>query len=378
MWYISFHGGEDKGQVNNVLAYQDSGKPHDNPNVLPTGGSDPALRELRGFEIVDDLLYVVNAYKDYSQVLTYRVDTSGDYSFKEVFASMDATNSVLHPYDLTFDAQGNCYVSSQDTNVVTGLQRANDPLPVASYLRQQYPPPAQFLAGTIVASSIGALPNVPSPTPPDVAAPQGLDVSFTNDKNTEVGNSIRGVLFHDGFLYVANEVASAINVYDGKTGELHGQIAGSNLVSPVQLLVNQSLAEPTRMGGCRPRVPLAQISTRARSEPAGDHPRRRPPRCWRSRPCFRTQGRHLPVRHFDPWPSAQPECAPARDGLCAATAPLSFQRRRSGVVAGCERRATARGGGAAPGRVRARGPAARSAQPWTQRGRGLGPCPRRR
>ena len=240
MWYISFHGGEDTGQVNNILAYHDSGKPHDNPNVLPTGGSDPVLRELRGFEVVDDLLYVVNSYKGSSQVISYRAGKSGGYSFKEVFASMDATNSILHPYDLTFDTQGNCYVSSQDSNLVTGLHRANDPLPVASYLRQQYPPPAQFLAGTIVASSIGALPDVPSPTPPDVAAPQGLDVNFTNDKNTEVHNSVRGVLFHDGFLYVANEVADAINVYDGNTGELHGQIAGSNLVGPVQLLVNQS------------------------------------------------------------------------------------------------------------------------------------------
>ena len=240
MWYISFHGGDDKGGVNNISVYHDSGKPHDNPELLPTGGPNPALRELRGFEIVDSLLYVVNSYRKYSQILVYHADENGDYSFKDIFASMDTINSILHPYDLTFDTQGNCYVSSQDTNVVTGLRQANDPLPAASYLQQQYPPPAQFLAGTIVASSIGALPNVPSPTPPDVPTPQGLAVSFTDDKNTEVGNSIRGVLFYEDFLYVADEVANAINIYDGKTRELYGQIAGNNLLSPVQLLVNQS------------------------------------------------------------------------------------------------------------------------------------------
>jgi hypothetical protein len=240
MWYISFHGGDDKGDVNNIWVYHDSGKPHDNPDLLPTGGSNPKLQELRGFVIIDNLLYVANAYKKYSQILVYQADGNGDYSFKEVFASMDTVNSILHPYDLTFDAQGNCYVSSQDTNVVTGLQGANNPLSVASYLQQQYPPPDQFLAGTIVASSIGALPNVPSPSPPDVPIPQGLEVSFTDDTNTEVGNSVRGVLFYTDFLFVADEVASAIKIYDGKTGELYGQIAGKNLVSPVQLLVNQS------------------------------------------------------------------------------------------------------------------------------------------
>jgi len=235
MWYISFHGGSSG--VNNILVYHNSGHQHSHPDLLPAGGSNPALQELRGFCIVGDSLYVVNAYKKYSQILVYQAGADGGYSFKEVFASKDTINSILHPYDLTFDPQGHCYISSQDNNVVTGLKSADSSLEIASYLQQQYPAPDKFLAGTIVASSIGALPGVPAPTPPNVPAPQGLTVSFTGDKDKRVANSVRGVLFYNGYLYVADEPANAVKVYDGSTGKLYGQIAGENLKSPVQLLL---------------------------------------------------------------------------------------------------------------------------------------------
>jgi hypothetical protein len=234
MWYISFHGGSSG--VNNILVYHNSGHQHSHPDLLPAGGSNPALQELRGFCIVDDSLYVVNAYKKYSQILVYEAGADGGYSFKEVFASKDTINSILHPYDLTFDPQGHCYVSSQDNNVVTGLKGSDSTLEIASYLLQQYPPPDKFLAGTIVASSVGALPGVPTPAPPDISEPQGLTVKFTGDKDKRVANSVRGVLFYNGYLYVADEPANAVKVY-GSTGKLNGQIAGDNLSSPVQLLL---------------------------------------------------------------------------------------------------------------------------------------------
>jgi hypothetical protein len=235
MWYISFHGGS--GGSNNIHVYHDNGQPHNQDKLLPTGGSNPPLQELRGFVLIGDLLYVVNSYKDYSQLLVYQDDASGNYQFSEVFASKETINSILHPYDVTFDPMGNCYLSSQDTNVVTGLKAANYPLPVADYLTQQYPPPDEFFAGTIIASSIGALPNTPMPMPPDVPLPQGLDVSFSSGK---VANSVRGVLFYDGCLYVSDEPGNAVKVYDVDTGKLTGEIAGSNLGAPVQLLVNQT------------------------------------------------------------------------------------------------------------------------------------------
>ncbi len=238
MWYISFHGGSNA--INNILVYHDSGKQHSQPNVLPTGGFDPELKELRGFLINENLLYVVNGYKEYNQILLYIKDGNSGYAFKEVFASNDMINSILHPYDLTFDTLGNCYVSSQDTNVVTGLQGTNSPLGVAFYLQEEYPPPNIFLAGTIVASSMGELPNTPTPYPPDVPTPQGLDVNFTDSTDSRVAHSVRGVLFFNGFLYVADEPGNSVNIYDSKTGKLHGQIMGDNLSAPVQLLLSET------------------------------------------------------------------------------------------------------------------------------------------
>lgn len=239
MWYISFQGEADGG-VNNILVYHDSGEQHSQPNLLPTGGANPPLSELRGFAINDELLYVVNAYKKYSQILVYKTEKDDSYSFAEVLASKETVNSVLHPYDLTFDPQGNCYVSSQDANVVAGLKGKDDPLEVASYLQEQYPPPDEFLAGTIVASATGALPGVPAPPPPDVPTPQGLEVSYTDETDTKVANSVRGILFYDGALYVADEPGNAVKVYDAETGKLNGEIAGNNLSAPVQLLLNET------------------------------------------------------------------------------------------------------------------------------------------
>jgi hypothetical protein len=238
MWYISFHGGSS-GQ-NNIHVYDDHGHKASEPKLLPTGGSNPKLRELRGFALADGLLYVVNGYVEYSQILVYELNANGQYQFKDFFACKDTVNSILHPYDLTFDTQGHCYISSQDTNVVTGLQGPKTPLPVAAYLQQNYPPPPAFLAGTIVASSNGTLPGVLTP-PQNVLTPQGLDVTFSTDTPKKVTHSVRGVLFYAGYLYVADEPASAVKVYNCDTGELQDQIAGNNLSAPVQLLLNANM-----------------------------------------------------------------------------------------------------------------------------------------
>jgi hypothetical protein len=239
MWYISFQG-ESKSGINNILVYHDSGKEHSQANLLPTGGNNPELNELRGFAIVGNLLYVVNAHKSASQILIYEESKGGAYSFDKIFASMKSINSIYHPYDLTFDTQGNCYASSQDTNVVTGIQPDGSAINVASYLQQTYPPPAQFLAGTFVASSVPLVPSSSTTSPPAVPTPQGLDASMANGSGSS-SHSVRGVLFYDGYLYVADEPANAVKVYDIATGELYGQIAGDTLSAPVQLLLNGAM-----------------------------------------------------------------------------------------------------------------------------------------
>ena len=238
MWYISFAAGANG--VNNILVYHDSGHPHARPELLPTGKDDPPLQEVRGFAVAGRLLYVVNAHDRLSQILVYETDGNGDYRFKAVLASMAEVSSLVHPYDLTFDSQGNCYVSSQDTNVVTGLGAAGGALEVAAHRQELYPPPGTFLAGTRVASSLGLLPGIqPLLTLlPDVGVPHGLAVGFADHTRTRVAHSVRGVVWHDGHLYVADEPADAVKVYEVETGKFCGQIAGDNLRAPVQLLLD--------------------------------------------------------------------------------------------------------------------------------------------
>lgn len=238
MWYVGFRG-ESTGAVQNLYVYHDSGKLHHEPKLLPEGGSNPALGELRGFRARDGLLYVLNANKDVSQVLVYTENSDGRYEFTTCLASRATVPSIVHPYDLAFDAAGNCYVSSQDTNVVTVLDPAGQPLPVALILEELYPPPPPFLPGTIVASESGTLPESPW-TAPDVPPPLGLQVTMTTGKSPKVANSVRDVLVVGNLLYVADEPAGAVKVYETVTGKLVNVIAGPNLSAPVQLLFDES------------------------------------------------------------------------------------------------------------------------------------------
>lgn len=235
MWYISFHGGTSG--VNNIQVYHNSGKPHSNPDLLPTGGSNPPLCELRAFKIVGDHLYVVNGFKKLSQVIRYRSNGKGGYDSGDIIGSKGKVQGIFHPYDITFDNNGNIYISSQDTNVVTGLKAKNTPMDVAPYLVKNYQQKINFMPGTRVASSKGRLPNAPAPFPPDVPQPQGLDVGYTDDTKSKVAHSVRGILCHNGSIYVSDEPSNSVKAYNLESGEFLGEIAGPNLISPVQLLL---------------------------------------------------------------------------------------------------------------------------------------------
>jgi outer membrane protein assembly factor BamB len=238
MWLISFHGGEEG--TNNIHVHHDTGKPHDHPALLPTGHADPDLRELRAFRSVGTRLYVVRAYNQESAVLRYARRPDGRYVFDRVFASTRTVPALVHPYDVAADADGRLYVSSQDTNVVTGLDASGTTLPVASHLAtSDRAARVGLAAGTMVASSVGALPGAAHPAP-DVPRPQGLGVTFDDAHRRRVVSSVRGVLCHAGHLYVADEPENAVKVYVLATGALRAQIAGPNLREPVQLLLNAS------------------------------------------------------------------------------------------------------------------------------------------
>jgi hypothetical protein len=229
MLLVTFHGGKpgEHPLRNNVHA-RDKGGRKLTSGVLEDA-KDVVLDELRGMYRVGKLLYVANAHRTQNSVLCYR-GSGKSYRLIGAFASHDTCKGILHPFDVTFDGKGYCYVSSQDTNLVTRLSVSEDgktgkPAPIAPALSQH----GKFPPGTFVASSVGKLCGMPTPAVP---APMGLQYSGTGLKK----HSVRGVEWVNNALYVADEPAGRVKVYDGD-GNFLGQ---SNMVkSPVHLEVHK-------------------------------------------------------------------------------------------------------------------------------------------
>ncbi|MGB7845506.1 MAG: hypothetical protein WBL63_07810 [Candidatus Acidiferrum sp.] len=229
MLFVTLHGGkpEKNPHKNNVHAY-DKGGTNITPSVLEkTEGV--ILDELRGIHHFGKYLYVVNANKTQNGLLCYRGSRT-NYRFAGTFVSRETCRGILHPFDLTFDGAGHCYVSSQDTNVVTRLKvsaggKIGKPAPVAPAL----PAHGKFLPGTFVASSVG---NLSKPPTTPVPAPMGLRYSAKGKKK----HSVRGILWANNALYVVDQPAGRVKVYDS-TGKFLGQ--SNQVKSPVHLLVHK-------------------------------------------------------------------------------------------------------------------------------------------
>lgn len=184
------------------------------------------MSELRGLGLVaDGLLWVLSGGKKASEILAFT--GGGDsYTYAATVATYSPDSALLHPFDFTFDDAGNAYVSNQDTNVVARLdvastRRSATPAADASAL-----PAGSYLPGTFVASAVGIPVGVTTVDPPTA-----LEVTIVEGK---ASNSVRGVAWADGLLYVADEVAGVVKTYDSD-GAFQGQ---SNVVgSPVHLLV---------------------------------------------------------------------------------------------------------------------------------------------
>ena len=228
MLFVTFHGGKPgrHPHKNNVHAYDKNGKLI-TPSVLEdTDGV--VLDELRGIQSVGPYLYVAVANRTQNSLLCYE-GSKTRYRFVGKFASRETTKGILHPFDFTFD-DDNCYLSSQDTNVVTRLAvakagKVGKPAPIPSAL----PAHGKFLPGTFVASSVGSLSR---PATTTVPLPAGLHYSGAGLKK----HSVRGVLWTNKALYVVDQPAGRIKVYD-RNGKFLGQ---SNIVeTPVHLVAFQ-------------------------------------------------------------------------------------------------------------------------------------------
>ncbi len=229
MLFVSFHGGKPgkKPLLNNVHAYDKAGRMLTKSVLDDTPGI--VLDELRALCLRGDLLYVVNANRTQNSVLCYK-GKGTKYKFVSTFASRASCPGILHPFDLTFDDAGFCYLSSQDTNVVTRLKVSKDgqtgtPAPLAAAL----PAKGKFLPGTFVPSSVGTL-STPGTTP--VKGPAGLGFAGTGAKK----HSVRGVLWAKGALYVVDQPAGRVKVFDAD-GKLLGQ--SSAVKQPVHLRLHK-------------------------------------------------------------------------------------------------------------------------------------------
>jgi len=228
MLFVTLHGGKPGKHPlkNNVHAYDKDGKLI-TPNVLEESDG-VLLDELRGIYRAGNLLYVANANRTQNNLLCYQgSDTS--YRLVSTFVSQATCKGVLHPFDFTFDGAGYCYVSSQDTNLVTRLKVSADgktgtPALVAAAL----PAHGNFLPGTFVASSAG---NLSEPPTTAVPPPAGLQYFAEGEKK----HSVRGVEWTNNALYVVDQPAGKVKVYD-HTGKILGQ--SNEVETPVHLLAH--------------------------------------------------------------------------------------------------------------------------------------------
>lgn len=231
MFYISFHGGSGSSAYNNIHIYQDDGSVA-SPDKLLTAGSTQ-LSELRSFAFLPNGLFVVNGYKKYSQLLQYTLQ-GGNWQFNAEWAG-PSINSIDHPFDFVFDTAGNCYLSSQDTGVVTILSAAGTAGNVPATLLQGGASASDYLLGTFVACEDNAIAEIKVNPRYGIAQPLGLGVLLDKGK---VSHSVRGLAYYNQSLFVADEAAGMVKVYAVSDGSLQAAIAG--LSSPVHLLIQGS------------------------------------------------------------------------------------------------------------------------------------------
>lgn len=218
-WYVTFHGGDEHGEWNNIHRFSPDGE-HAGATLDHASLPKPIrLRELRGFRFgPDGDLYVANAFKDRSQILRFhgQPNAAGKHAYRDTFAEGEAANSGLaHPFDVEFGPDGNLFVPSQDTSLVG---RYLGPAPAAGSPGSAMPYP-------------DALRDFPDGTfHPGTFVPSHHQVS-TGLK--EVRHAIFGP---DGHLFVADRTANRVQRYDGITGELIREYDSKHLVTPIHLL----------------------------------------------------------------------------------------------------------------------------------------------
>jgi hypothetical protein len=242
MLLVTFHGGSHG--INNIVAYGADG------TVLTSAAlSVPdtvVLLELRGMVLANGHLYVANGAESTSTVLCFDVPSSGS-SFTYASTVIGATlkngqfeTSIAHPFGITLNGTGTCYVSNQDTNVVAKVDLTSNNQSgnlgkgcQSAYLNRLYPK-GTFLDGTYAASQVGHLHDVNVEATPVSAKRGGLGVTPHKGK---VQNSVRDVTIANGILFVCNEPDSVVNMYSLADGKFLGSSKKKLAGKPTHLAI---------------------------------------------------------------------------------------------------------------------------------------------
>jgi hypothetical protein len=234
VWWISYRG-EGKHGLDNIGVFTDGGKVHrDHPLLLDPSPKAHPLHIPRGFALVGDDLYIASAWRRDSHVARYR--RRGDsFHFVDNLVTSKQAVAMVHPFDVELGDDGRLYISCQDTNTVIALvPKSRRPAPVAPHLREAFPG-GRFLPGTVVASARGHLPDVGREPPADVPPPQGLEVVL--DVHGKPRHSVRGIIVHRDYLYVADEAGDAVKIFEVASGRLVARIHGKRVKKPVHLIL---------------------------------------------------------------------------------------------------------------------------------------------
>ena len=227
----------------------------------------PALSELRGF-FTDPggTLYVVNAYKNFSNIICFAA-SNGGYTFSHVFAA-GAADGLAHPFCAVLAPDGDVYVSNQDAlsgKTSTAVTRYEGP-------SKKHPGKYKgvFLDGFTTLRGIatdGKYWYVADEGNSKVAASVGIfDESGKQQNSLSVNQPVH--LLYDGaqYLYIGSEQDNAVYRYDCIKGGTPSQFVTSSTSVPIDHTSGLALGGGNLYVGSRKGMAVNQYPL---SNPAG-------------------------------------------------------------------------------------------------------------
>jgi hypothetical protein len=190
------------------------------PDLLHPAGV--SISELRGMAVYGGYLYVANSHKSDTKILRYMCTVpSGPFVYADTYATPDTTPGLMHPYQPVFDEEGNLFVTSQDTYVVTKFDAKDSAAPSSPWLAENFPG-IDFYEGTWAP---GAEPSE-GPSPPDTV--KSSDGGLKAPRGIATAPSLNR-------FYVADNTDNSVKSYSLSKGTFHGKVLELKSGRPVGL-----------------------------------------------------------------------------------------------------------------------------------------------